>query len=163
MRTVKRLMAPYLREAAEKDAELLFRWRNEPETRANSFHTEPIPFEEHVAWLASALRNPAQEIFIFCDGNVPIGQVRLSAEEEAATISYSIDAAYRAQGYGRAMLRCLEKLCAERGTPKMLRGYVKQKNIASQVIFESLGYTSTVAPDIEDCLLYTKSKLQGGV
>ena len=156
-------MALNLRKATEADAEILFRWRNEPETRANSFHTEPIPYEEHVAWLKAALCNPAQEIYILCDGNVSIGQARLSTEGEAATISYSIDAAYRARGYGRAMLRCVEKLCAERGTPKMLRGYVKQKNIASQVIFESLGYTSTVVPDIEDCLLYTKSKLQGGL
>lgn len=156
-------MTPYLRKATEADAEILFRWRNESETRANSFHTEPIPYKEHVAWLTAALQNPAQEIYIFCDGDMLIGQVRLSVEEDAATISYSIDAAYRAQGYGQAMLRCVEKLCAERGTPKMLRGYVKLKNIASQVIFESLGYTSAVAPDIEDCLLYTKSKLQGGL
>ena len=156
-------MTPYLRKATEADAQILFCWRNELETRANSFHTEPISYEGHVAWLKAALCNPLQEIYIFCNRNVPIGQVRLSTEGDAATISYSIDAAYRAQGYGRAMLRCVEKLCAERGTPKILRGYVKQKNIASQVIFESLGYTSAVAPDIEDCLLYMKSKLQGGL
>ncbi len=156
-------MTLYLRKATEADAQIVFRWRNEPETRANSFHTEPIPYEEHVAWLKAALRNPVQEIYIFCDRDMLIGQVRLSTEGDAATISYSIDAAYRAQGYGRAMLRCVEKLCAERGMPKMLRGYVKQENIASQVIFESLGYTSAAAPDMEDCLLYMKSKLQGGL
>lgn len=156
-------MVPYLRKATEADAEILFWWRNEPETRANSFHTEPISFEEHVAWLASALRNPAQEIFIFCDGDVPIGQVRLSAEEEVATISYSIDSAYRAQGYGKAMLRCMENLCAERGKPRVLRGYVKKSNIASQVIFEKLGYTTVaIAPEM-DCLLYMKNKLQGEI
>lgn len=156
-------MAPYLRKVTEKDAEILFRWRNEPETRANSFHMEPISYEEHVSWLKAALRNPMQEIYIFCDGDMPIGQVRLSTERDVATISYSIDAAYRARGYGRAMLRCVEKLCADRGTPKMLCGYVKQINIASQVIFESLGYSSAAAPDMRDCLLYTKSKLQGGL
>lgn len=156
-------MTPYLRKATEADAEILFRWRNESETRANSFHTEPIPYKEHVAWLKATLRNPVQEIYIFCDRDVLIGQVRLSMEGDAATISYSIDAAYRAQGYGQAMLRCVEKLCAERGTPKMLCGYVKQKNIVSQVIFERLGYTAVAAPNLEDCLLYTKSELQGGL
>ena len=152
-------MAPYLRKATEADAEILFRWRNEPETRANSFHTELIPYEEHVAWLADAIRNPAQEIYIFCDGDVLIGQVRLSTEGDAATISYSIDAAYRAQGYGQEMLRCVENLSVERRTPKILRGYVKQKNIASQVIFESLGYTRENASDL-DCFLYVKHQLQ---
>ncbi len=163
MRTVQQYMTPYLRKATEADAQILFRWRNEAETRANSFHTEPIPYEEHVAWLKAALQNPAQEIYIFCDGDMPIGQVRLSVEEDAAKISYSIDAAYRAQGYGQAMLQCVENLCANRGTPKMLCGYVKQNNIASQVIFERLGYTVVVAPDIDDCFIYTKSELQGGL
>ncbi len=152
----------YLRKATEADAEMLFRWRNEPETRANSFHMEPIPYEEHVVWLADALRNPAQEIYIFCDGDVLIGQVRLSAEGDAATISYSIDAAYRAQGYGKEMLRCVEKLCAKRGNPRVLRGYVKKENIASQVIFEKLGYKAAAVPEM-DCILYMKNKLQGGI
>ncbi len=154
-------MAPYLREATEADAERLFRWRNEPETRANSFHSEPISYEEHVAWLASALRNPAQEIYIFCDGDTPIGQVRLSTEGCKATISYSIDTSYRKKGYGQKMIRCVEKLCAERGKPVFLCGYVKKNNIASQVIFERLGYTATNVPEL-DCLRYVKSKLQGG-
>lgn len=151
-----------LRKANMADAEILFRWRNEPETRTNSFHTKPIPYEEHVAWLRAALRNPAQEIYIFCDDDVSIGQVRLSTEGDTATISYSIDAAYRARGYGRAMLRCLEKLCAERGKPQVLRGYVKKENIASQVIFARLGYTAVATPEME-CLLYMKNKLQGGI
>ena len=151
-----------LRKATEADAEILFRWRNEPETRANSFHTEPISYEEHVAWLAAALHNPAQEIYIFCDDDVPIGQVRLSTEEDVATISYSIDVAYRAQGLGQAMLRCVEKLCAERGTPRVLRGYVKKENIASQRIFEKLDYKAAGAQKM-DCLLYMKSELQGGI
>ncbi len=151
-------MALNLRKATGADAEILFRWRNEHETRANSFHTELIPYEEHVAWLKAALRNPSQEIYIFCDRDVPIGQVRLSVEGDSATISYSIDAAYRAKGYGHTMLRYMEKICADRGTPIILRGYVKKNNIASQVIFEKLGYTVVATSDM-DCLLYEKSEL----
>lgn len=152
-------MVPYLRKATEADAEILFWWRNEPETRANSFHMEPLPYEEHVSWLKAALNNPTQEIYIFCDGDMPIGQVRLSTEGDVATIRYSIDIAYRAQGYGQAMLRCVENLCAERRTPPSLRSYVKQNNIASQVIFESLGYTRENAADF-DCFLYVKRQLR---
>lgn len=155
-------MALSLRKATKADAEILFLWRNELETRANSFHTELIPYGEHVAWLEAALRNPAQEIYIFCDRDVPIGQVRLSAEGDSATISYSIDAAYRAKGYGQTMLRYVERICADRGKPIILRGYVKKKNIASQVIFEKLGYKVAATSDL-DCLLYEKSELQGGL
>ena len=148
-----------LRTATEADAESLFRWRNDPDTRANSFQTNPISYEEHVAWLESALRNPAQEIFILCEGDTLIGQVRLSMENDMATISYSIDTAYRAQGYRKAILQLAENLCVERGTTRILCGYVKKKNIASQVIFESLGYECEEAPE-KNCYLYVKNKLQ---
>lgn len=148
-----------LRKATKADAETLFRWRNAPDTRANSFHAEPIPYEEHVAWLEAALRNPAQEVFILCEGDTLIGQVRLSVENDMATISYSIDAAYRAQGYGKAILQLAENLCVKRGALRSLRGYVKKKNIASQVIFETLGYECEEAPE-NNCYLYVKNKLQ---
>ena len=147
-----------LRKATEADAKTLFHWRNDPDTRANSFQTESIPYEEHIAWLEAVLRNPAQEIFILCEGDTLIGQVRLSMENDMATISYSIDAAYRAQGYGKAILQLAENLCVERGTTRILRGYVKRKNIASQMIFEALGYECEM-DNKSDCLQYTKQLL----
>ena len=145
-----------LRKATEADAETLFQWRNDSETRANSFHTEPIPYEEHVAWLKTTLRDPAQAIYILCEDGVPIGQVRLSTKNGVGTISYSIAPACRARGYGRAILRLAENLCVERGEPHVLRGYVKKKNVASQMIFEALGYIGREASDM-NCLVYTKS------
>ena len=150
------MVALYLRKAILDDAETLFRWRNDPEARANSFHTEPIPYEEHIAWLGATLRDLAQEIYILCEDDTLIGQVRLSTEGDVATVSYSIDVAYRAQGYGRGILQLAESLCEERGMPKILRGYVKKKNVASQVIFETLGYKCEDVPE-KDCFLYVKS------
>lgn len=148
-----------LRKATRDDAETLFRWRNDPDTRENSFQTEPIPYEGHVAWLDKTLRDSAQEIYILCEGDTPIGQVRLSMETGIATVSYSIDVAYRAQGYGKAILQLAENLCVERGKSCVLRGYVKKKNVASQMIFEALGYTCEASLE-QDCLLYVKPKLQ---
>lgn len=148
-----------LRKATKADAETLFLWRNDAETRENSFHTEPISYGEHIAWLEATLRNPSQEIYLLCEEDTPIGQVRLSMEGDMATVSYSIDAAYRAQGYGRTILQLAENLCVERKSPHVLRGYVKRQNIASQVIFEALGYECEAASE-KDCLLYVKHKLQ---
>ena len=145
----------YLRKATEADAKMLFQWRNEPETRNNSFQTQPIPYEEHAAWMEKTLRDASQEIYILCEDDIPIGQVRLSVEGDMATVSYSINAAYRAQGYGRAILQLTENLCGERNKPCALCGYVKKKNIASQVIFESLGYRCEMDMEL-DCLKYTK-------
>ncbi len=151
-------MALNLRKATAADARILFHWRNEPETRANSFQTELIPYEEHVMWLKAALRNPSQEIFILCEGDTLLGQVRLFMENDMATISYSIDSAYRAQGYGKVILQLAENLCVKRGTPRILCGYVKKKNIASQVIFEALGYEWEADTEL-DCMKYTKQIL----
>ena len=148
-----------LRRVDMADAETLFRWRNDPEARENSFQTQPIVYDEHIAWLDKTLRDSSQEIYILCEGDTPIGQVRLSTEDDAATVNYSIDAAHRAQGYGRVILQLVENLCVERGEPCALRGYVKKKNIASQIVFETLGYECGEMPD-KNCLLYVKYKLQ---
>ena len=52
-----------------------------------------------------------------------------------------------------------ENICVKRGALRSLRGYVKKKNIASQVIFETLGYECEEAPE-KNCYLYVKNKLQ---
>ncbi len=134
-------MSLYLRKATEADAEILFCWRNDPDTRANSFNTELVSYAEHIAWFSATIHDPAHEIFILCRGETLIGQVRLAFEDETAMVSYSIDTAYREQGYGLAILRLVENLCVKRKKPCILCGYVKKKNIASQLIFEKLGYT----------------------
>lgn len=148
-------MALNLRKATRDDAETLFRWRNDSETRKNSFQTQPIVYEEHIAWLEKTLCNSKQEIYILCENNTPIGQIRLSIEADIAIVSYSIDVSYRAQGYGRVLLRFVENLCVERGMPKILRGYVKKNNTASKLIFEQLDYVCEFDSELE-CFQYTK-------
>ena len=72
-------MALHLRKATEADAERLFHWRNDAEARANSFHTETVPYAEHVAWLTNALHDSAQEIYILYKEDIPIGQQSATA------------------------------------------------------------------------------------
>ena len=45
----------YLRPVELSDARLLFQWRNEKETRANSLHSEELVYEDHVRWLENVL------------------------------------------------------------------------------------------------------------
>jgi len=42
-----------LRCAAEGDSRTIWSWANDPETRAHSFSTEPIPWEKHTTWYAA--------------------------------------------------------------------------------------------------------------
>src|SRR2546428_5112434 len=92
------------REARMADADVLWRWANDPETRRNSFNTSPILYEEHVAWLSQRLGSDATPIWIFSDGDVPVGQVRFDISGDVAEIGITVAPEQRARGYGRAML-----------------------------------------------------------
>jgi pseudaminic acid biosynthesis-associated protein pseG len=131
----------YLRPVEITDARLLYEWRNDKAARENSLHSEDLIYEEHVRWLRHVLGTPAARYFyILMSGTVPLGQIRLSIEEEKALISYSIDAKYRARGYGRMILQCTEARLREQGVRLTLVGYVKKDNIASRKAFVSLHY-----------------------
>ena len=100
----------YLRPVELSDARLLFRWRNEKATRANSLHSEELIYEDHVRWLENVLgTTKAQYFFILMADLVPVGQIRLAVENKMALISYSIDAAHRGRGYGRTILQMAEE------------------------------------------------------
>ena len=90
-----------------------------------------------------------------CLGN-PIGQVRLNKTGNSCIISYSIAEEYRAQGYGKLILQLIENYCVKKNFADSLIGYVKKNNVASQVIFKSLGYTET---DENSFYRYEKTKL----
>src|SRR2546428_13692444 len=91
------------REARMADADVLWRWANDPETRQNSFNTSPILYEEHVAWLSQRLGSDATPTWIFSDGDVPVGQVRFDISGDVAEIGITVAPEQRARGYGRAM------------------------------------------------------------
>ena len=121
-----------LREVTGKDIDLLFRWANDPVTRQNAFHTEPIPYETHRAWFVRMLADRDIVKYILCSENPTqeIGQIRLAIEEESeittALISYSVDESKRGMGYGSKMvLMAEEKLREERPEIMYCNGQVK--------------------------------------
>ena len=114
----------------------------EEETRKQSFHTEPIPWETHVEWLKGVLQNKDRHLYICLHGDTPVGMYRLDRiSEETFEISYSIAQACRERGYGRAMLKEGEAFfLAAHPDVKKLTARVKDKNAASCRLFEELGY-----------------------
>lgn len=128
----------YLRKAAEGDVDLLFRWANDPETRNNSFSTGQIAYEEHVRWYQNLLsREDAKQYLLVVDGR-EVGQVRVTAEGERATIGYSVGPDYRGRGYGSLMISLLPAV-VRRDFPgvQVLKAEVKPANLASQKVFEA--------------------------
>ena len=139
----------YLRPVELSDARLLFRWRNEKETRANSLHSEELVYENHVRWLESVLgTTKTQYFFILMADLVPVGQIRLAVENEMALISYSIDVAHRGRGYGRTILQMAEENLRDQRVYLTLVGYVKEENVVSQRAFTSLQYRESRENDL---------------
>lgn len=131
----------FLRPATQADAQLLFAWANESEVRAQSFQEAPIAWETHCAWLAGVLAEPTARLYIMLEDTEPVGQVRLQQQPSGAwRISYSIERSHRGQGYGKAILALLENKLCEDQADLVLAGEVKLGNVASQKVFESLGY-----------------------
>ncbi len=141
-------MSYFLRTVRDYDAKLLYKWTNDPDTRAASFKQEEIKWEDHVAWLKGLLADEDRDIFICMDFLSPLGVVRTAKDEKdekKALISYQVAPDFRGRGVGVKMLRLLEE--KEREKYDTLCGEVKPGNEYSINIFKKLGYTQVSADE----------------
>ena len=134
----------FLRDVEPEDMELLFRWANEKSVRQNSFHTEPIPFDDHIKWFNNMINDPFEVQYIFMNEETPIGQIRFSISDDYtyAEIGYSIDISKRGKGIGKKMISyALELFNKEYPQIKKIIGKVKEGNIASEKSFIDCGFS----------------------
>ncbi len=149
-------MSLQLRKADHADMDLLFEWANEASVRANAFHTEKIPYEDHVRWFESMMADVETYQYILCDSEKPVGQIRLNVEGCEAKIDYSVAACERGKGYGSQMLWMIQgQLAADQILYiKRLVGQVKYQNHASARVFERNGFLKKQLPEY---ILYEKN------
>lgn len=135
-------MSLYLRKAKDADRDLLFGWANDSVVRQNAFHTEQIPYENHVKWFQEMMTDQNVYQYILCEREMPIGQIRLNIEGEEAFIDYSIAAPNRGKGYGCEMLRLLQAQMIADKISNVIKiiGQVKYENTASARVFEKCGF-----------------------
>ena len=132
-----------LRQATPEDVDLVYKWANDPTVRANAFSTDPIPYDNHVAWYRGRLNNPDCHIYIgMAKENRPVGIIRVEKQSEEPTvgmISYSVDAGERGKGIGTKLLSLVARKLY--GTELItLAGQVKPDNTASRKAFERAGF-----------------------
>ncbi|WP_310604076.1 GNAT family N-acetyltransferase [Anaerosporobacter sp.] len=126
---------------SEEDIDLLYEWANDSESRQNSFCSEPISYDTHVAWCQDKLESEEVNIFIVYLGMIPVGQLRMRYDSTKAYISYSIDNKFRGIGLGKKVIELIEIEQLYKGKQiKELIGEVKCDNIASQKVFEHCMY-----------------------
>jgi len=131
-----------LRPASSDDADLLLRWRNDAETRAQSLDSNVVPREAHIRWLAQRLSDgEACRIWIAELEGQPVGQARVDRRSSAGgEISVSVDAAARGRGLGTMLIRlATERARAEMGL-RRLEAVVKPQNAASLAAFRRAAY-----------------------
>jgi len=131
-----------LQKATAANCALLWRWANEPEVRSRSFHSEPIPWDAHVAWFEKKRRDPGCHFFIgFDSGDSPVGQVRFDVlRGDEAEIGLSVCNGFRGQGYGTELLQSAVAELLVTTSISSIRALIKPENQASVRVFERAGF-----------------------
>jgi len=126
----------YIQEADFSDLELYFEWANDPDTRSQSFNSNPIPFEEHQKWFAEKMGDESQLLLKLKRENESVGQVRFSIEGNTATVNYSLDKKFRGKGLSFVLMKkAIEYIIFHHPEIEKVQGWVKLENVASQKAF----------------------------
>jgi len=144
LRIAERLMpspegALSLRKAEMDDLDLFFFWANDPETRKNAFHQEPIIWDNHQNWFTAKLKSADTFIWVMQTAHgLPVGQIRFDIQNDTADIDYSLDPIVRGRGWAKKLLTLgLSKFKDENGNINPT-ARVKAENISSKRIFQRL-------------------------
>ena len=140
-----------LRPAEDGDCELLWRWRNDANTRKWAFNSSYVPYPEHKDWFTDKLSSPDAQILVILDENKEaIGQVRLDiSPDRSAEIGTSIEASQRNKGYGSAALKLACQYGRDEFNITRVIAHVKERNRASVAIFTNAGFKNRGVQDFK--------------
>lgn len=93
-----------VRAADRTDTRRLFRWANDPDTRRWSFSNDPIPWDNHVAWVERSLANTNRVLLIGSDGLGEVGTVRFDRDGTTSEVSITVAPECRGLGMARPLL-----------------------------------------------------------
>lgn len=139
--TLKKSLTASLRPAADDDADLIWYWANEAQTRRMSFSGGPIPWTDHLRWWRSKINDPDFACWILLEspGN-PAGYVRFDRRGNSAVVSVAVAAPYRGLGLGSAGLDLAVAQAAKRWDLDSVAAHVKTDNEASIKAFRNAGF-----------------------
>lgn len=135
-----------IRPATESDAELLLKWRNDPETLRWSRSHQPVTEPVHRAWLHNSLRDPDRLLFIV-ESDHPLGTIRFDREADAWEVSITVAPPDRGKSLSPRLLTLGEgALRAQQGAAK-IRANIHRDNAASLHLFHDAGYVESDRSD----------------
>lgn len=130
-----------IRPVERADAELLWRWANDLDTRKYSWNTRIISWEEHCFWLERKLSSADCRIWFLVRNGLPVAHVRYDRKGDLwAEVSLTVAPESRGQGFAREILRLTAILARrELGVEKLI-GHVMVDNVASVKAFAAAEY-----------------------
>ena len=139
-----------LRRTLESDCAVFWEWANDPETRAASFHREPISWEDHAEWFRAKLSDTKAVFYTATNQEgVPVGQVRYQIEGKRAVLSVSLGTRFRGCGWGRKILAVATERLFQESEVEAIDAYVKPTNEASIKLLAAAGFVRLPAEVIE--------------
>ena len=131
-----------VRKATKEDVVDLWQWRNDFQTRANSFSRRKISFEKHWMWFFESLKNPCRKIYVVLKREEKIGMVRLDfPNKEVVEVSININPNHRGQGWGTKILKMISNSPKSKRAHQIFKAVVKTNNSASEKVFFTAGFT----------------------
>jgi RimJ/RimL family protein N-acetyltransferase len=134
-----------LRNAGELDAMDLLAWRNDPQTRAASFNTDPVPEDDHRQWLTACLADPDWWIWVATFDGEKVGTVRAHRVDRVAELSITVAPECRGHGYGAEMIRVAVQQMEASGFADRVTAEIKSWNVRSIAAFRRAGFTVAAA------------------
>jgi UDP-2,4-diacetamido-2,4,6-trideoxy-beta-L-altropyranose hydrolase len=132
-----------LRIMREDECDLQWQWLNDPEVRARSFSSDPIPWIKHVQWFQSKIHSPSCKLYIALNiEDIPIGSIRYELEHHEAVVSICVDRKYRGEGYGNAMISLGSYALFNSSNITRINAYIQTDNYASIRAFQKAGFHS---------------------
>lgn len=126
----------------ETDARFLFQLANEPTVRSAGYHSAPIAWDDHIAWLKMHIESENSCLMLVeKHGKGPIGQVRFHRCDEGAwEVGVSINPDSRGGGNASQALRLAIRKHAIREEPTEWIAHIRKENRASQKLFAKLDF-----------------------
>lgn len=133
-----------VREANDTDAKLYFEWANDTVVRQMAFHTEPITWENHLAWFKRKVIADNSLLLVCYQKDEPVGQVRFDLSNNGkAEIDISIANVHRGKGLGKAMLNAAIDYAHNMRGINSFVSEVKNENHPSHRMFLATGFEQT--------------------
>jgi spore coat polysaccharide biosynthesis predicted glycosyltransferase SpsG/RimJ/RimL family protein N-acetyltransferase len=129
-----------LRRAEAADARLVLDWSNDPATRAASFTSDEITWDDHLAWISERLSHPDHVILHPSDVDGPLGMFRAARAGDGAVVGVVIAPGRRRSGWSGPLILAASRWIRRHGWSVRLDAEIRQDNLASQRAFAAAGY-----------------------